>query len=118
MKVGNSAVWNIEHYVSNTSIITVATTIYFSILFLTFAEEFEDEDLPIWADIFFSDGATGFHSLSIIFLFSQVLGYIYFIMKNSVGAIRYLDPSWDKLNDGELLWPSIFYIFGVKNYID
>ena len=34
-------------------------------------------------------------------------------MKLSVDAIKYLDPSWNKVASGNLLWPSLFYTFGL-----
>ena len=34
-------------------------------------------------------------------------------MRVSPGAIRYVDPSWDEIAEGERLWPSILYFLGV-----
>ena len=30
-------------------------------------------------------------------------------------AIRYIDPSWNEIEEGERWWPSIFYALGVNN---
>ena len=37
-------------------------------------------------------------------------------MKSSVNAIRYMKPSWNKVEDGNRLWPSIAYLFGLAKY--
>ena len=37
-------------------------------------------------------------------------------MKKSVGAMRYLNPNWDKVEPGKRLWPSLFYMIGFKKY--
>ena len=34
-------------------------------------------------------------------------------MKLSIDAIKYLDPEWNKVPSGNLLWPSLFYAFGL-----
>ena len=34
-------------------------------------------------------------------------------MYDSVGAIRYMDPTWNEVPDGERLWPSILYGLGL-----
>ena len=36
-------------------------------------------------------------------------------MYDSVGAIRYMEPSWNEVPDGERLWPSLFYLFGLAD---
>ena len=54
-----------------------------------------------------------FHLLMIIFGLA-VTGYTWdMTMYQSVGAIRYLDPSWSEVADGERLWPSIAYMLGL-----
>ena len=37
-------------------------------------------------------------------------------MKLSVGAIRYLSPTWDMEEAGEYLWPAILYWLGIKEH--
>ena len=37
-------------------------------------------------------------------------------MYESVDAIRYLNPEWNKVSPGERLWPSILYLLGLKEY--
>ena len=36
-------------------------------------------------------------------------------MYESVGAIRYIDPTWDEVASGDRLWPSIAYGLGLVN---
>ena len=36
-------------------------------------------------------------------------------MEQSIGAIRYMDPSWNKVPDGERLWPSLAYALGLAD---
>ena len=47
-----------------------------------------------------------------------VMAYYFEIatMELSVGAIRYLRPTWDKEEPGEYLWPAILYWFGIKEH--
>ena len=39
----------------------------------------------------------------------------YVMMDNSVEAIHYIDEDWDKIEDGDRLWPTAFYWFGIKD---
>ena len=43
-----------------------------------------------------------------------VLYYWNRTMYKSVDAIRYLNPSWYKVHPGKRLWPSLFYLFGLR----
>lgn len=37
-------------------------------------------------------------------------------MYDSVGALRYLDPTWNKVQPGKRLYPSLFYLLGISDY--
>ena len=37
-------------------------------------------------------------------------------MRLSVGAIRYLSPTWDMVEPGEYLWPALLYWFNIKEH--
>ena len=48
----------------------------------------------------------------------QILITLYYwnsIMYKSVNAIRYLDPTWNKVSAGNRLWPSLAYILGLRS---
>ena len=48
----------------------------------------------------------------------SVMAYYFEVatMELSVGAIRYLKPTWDQEEPGEYLWPAILYLFGIKKH--
>ena len=37
-------------------------------------------------------------------------------MSLSVLAIKHVDPTWNKVEIGDYLWPYFFYKFGLKSY--
>ena len=37
-------------------------------------------------------------------------------MHKSVNALRYLDPTWNKVAPGKRLWPSLAYLFRLRSY--
>ena len=48
----------------------------------------------------------------------QILITLYYwdgIMYRSVDAIRYLDPTWNRVSAGNRLWPSLAYILGLRS---
>ena len=95
--VDNVLIFLIKHLVSNLSMTNFLMNPLLFILLL------------------FSMGSdlTEFHVLAMIFG-SLTSGYFWdFTMKKSVGAIRYLDPSWNEVQDGERLWPSIAHGLGL-----
>ena len=40
----------------------------------------------------------------------------YYQMLWTPDAIRYVDPSWNKVPSGQLLWPRMLYNLGIKDY--
>ena len=96
--VDNALIFMIKHYISNMSLIMV---IYQPILLFW--------SLNGLAGRYFSE----FHVSAFVF---SLLSTSYFwnrTMKVSPGAIRYLDPSWDEVAEGDRLWPSIAYALGL-----
>ena len=39
-------------------------------------------------------------------------------MYQSVNAIRYVNPAWDKVSEGNRLYPSLLYLLRIKKYDD
>ena len=54
--------------------------------------------------------------LQIALLALQGYLWTWFDMSVSVDAIRYLDPEWDLVEPGGLLWPFILYDLGLVDY--
>ena len=60
----------------------------------------------------------GFSELHVILFLTSLLtiGFSFNqAMYSSVGAIQYMQPEWDEVPNGQRLWPSLFYLFGIKD---
>ena len=98
--VDNVLIFLIKHWASN-----LAALIFFwqPVVFLL-----------AWRDDGVSEQAfSEFHLLMMIFSLAFTGLAWNKTMYESVGAIRYLDPSWNEVADGERLWPSIAYGLGL-----
>lgn len=93
----------IEHYFSNVMIL-----LFMIILFFSFAANFV-------AKLISSSGLTsGYGSYHYSVAFMQISIHLWVwnkMMYSSVNAIRYVNPSWNKVSDGKRLLPSIAYLF-------
>ena len=58
----------------------------------------------------------GFASVFIIVYLLEAYYLEIATMKLSVGAIRYLSPTWDMEKPGEYLWPAVLYWLGIKEH--
>ena len=98
----------IEHWVSNTQPCLVLLILY--IYYLTRSSNLADHKLA-------SEDAGSLYSLAIAVTMAVefIITAVYWdrTMKLSIDAIKYLDPSWNKVPSGNLLWPSLFYAFGL-----
>ena len=91
--------WLIEHYVSN---FTFLAFVFGGLIWL----------FLIWA--WLSPSLSGGADIVVLFTITQaLLGLLWWLtMQVSVNAIRRVDPAWNKLDEGDLLWPTLFYVFG------
>ena len=98
-----AVVWGIERLVSNGMLLTEAFNFLISAtLFL--------------AVLFYEPLGIGFYLVTGL-LMNYSFVYIWqMIMFTSVSAIRYVDPSWNKVSEGNQLYPGIAYRIGRKEY--
>ena len=98
--VDNVLIFLIKHFVSNT------VFLMFLMQFFNFYVSYDSRDQ-------FLMGFSEFHVMALV-LGLLTTGFFWNrTMYDSVGAIRYMDPSWNEVPDGERLWPSLFYLFGL-----
>ena len=91
----NALVFLIEHYISNVQLVLLGSVLF-----------------SIWA----IRAYVGLYHLTTMLLQSLITLYYWDrIMYKSVNAIRYLDPTWNKVSAGNRLWPSLAYILGVRS---
>ena len=93
----------IEHYISNIQLLFPLT------ILTTYAILSETED-----DSWGVSSANEYHFTTVLLELVIVLYYWNRTMYKSVDAIRYLNPSWYKVHPGNRLWPSLFYLFGLR----
>ena len=91
----------ITHWISN---ITPFIHIISILLFLTFSR---NEDASEALKMFFYS----------MIVFESLIGYFYTkrTMDSSGDACRHLNPQWDFIPRGEKLYPTILYLFGIKD---
>ena len=88
----------IEYYVSNISIFMIFLT---TVITLQAFSDNQKTDGYIYTAIFFA-------------LISGFWEWV--VLTSSVAAIRHVDPSWRKVNLGEILCPSLFYMLNICTY--
>ena len=101
--VDDVLIFFIKHYVSNLS------PSFILLQFLYFLSSYVQQDN-------YDMGYGGFGGFHVVKLIADVAITGFFwnrTMYESVGAIRYMDPSWSEVSDGERLWPSIAYGLGI-----
>ena len=57
------------------------------------------------------------HMTAYLVLYIVTAGYFFVTtMRNAVYAIRYINPRWNKVDLGSILWPRVLYKYGLKEY--
>ena len=62
------------------------------------------------------EGSSTGYNLTAFIYFWQSLIWEWVALKNGVGALKHLNPSWDLVDDGHFLCPSLFYSIGFCSY--
>ena len=101
-KLDSVLIFWIEHIDSNLGFLTLLLQPMY--LWLSFMSSSND-------DFYFSE----YHFLALFFGLVTSVYLWNLTMEQSIGAIRYMDPSWNKVPDGERLWPSLAYALGLAD---
>ena len=65
---------------------------------------------------YYNPDERGFATLNIVLNLLEAYALWTATMRLSVGAIRYLSPTWDMVEPGEYLWPAILYWLRIKKH--
>ena len=97
----------IEHYLSN------ILPLFFGVIYLFSWHWVQDSEEAV-----FTVESNSYHTLVALLQFGFHLFYWNQTMLTSVNAIRYLDPSWSKVEEGDRLLPSAAYFLGLAEYAE
>ena len=103
--IDNVLVFLITHWVSN---VTPLVHIFSLLIYFYYIAFIYEEDAQ-------TKGLLAFFYISIVF--EVLIGYKYTqqTMESSGDACRHLNPQWDFISRGAKLYPTILYLFGIKD---